>query len=197
MGKIWLIQLHKNGVTVWVPPFQTPLLFSTTASVWFPWWHLSDLWCCHLTGLLVCFLLTSSPRTRTIIIEQLDDLSKATQLGEDWDAIWTHVSLIPMAPHPEPCPESELQEGYYFLRITPLLLHVFMVDKESLGVLENSLSPKLPPLFCQVFCPNAEAETCSGRDKGEGPFLRLFPFLHPPAQPSGGELGTVHRPFFL
>ena len=66
-----------------------------------------------------------------------------------------------------------------------------MVDKESLGVLKHSLHPKLPPLFCPVFCPDAEAETGSGRDEVEGPFLPLFPFLLPPAQPPGGqELGS-------
>lgn len=103
-------------------------------------------------------------------------------------------SLIPKALIPEPRPEAKLQVEYYFLRITPPLSPVFMVDRESLGFLKRSLSLKLPPLCHQAFCPDAEAQTVLSV---RGPSPPLFPLLV--LQPSHQEVGSlilVHRPFF-
>lgn len=100
-------------------------------------------------------------------------------------------SLIPKALIPEPCPEAKLQVEYYFLRITPPLSPVFMVDRERLDFLKRSLSLKLPPLRHQAFCPDAEAQTVLSVRGPSPPLLVL--------QPSHQEVGSlilVHRPFF-
>lgn len=78
----------------------------------------------------MCLLLISFPRARTLSTEKFSDVSKATQLGEGRDTIQSQ-NFGSKGPTPEPHEEAKLPVGHDFLGITPLLLPVFMVDRES------------------------------------------------------------------